>query len=333
MNAPSVTLTQRTVALPGDLAALAELINACEAADRLGQGTAVEELGESLTEPDLDLTRDSQLWLGPGGRLVAATLLRLRPAEDGVDAFGWFYIHPELRASGLGEQALAWTEARCQALGREQGQPITLRTRADETDAYRRRLFEAHGLTIARYFLRLERSLAEPIPAPAPPEGYRIRLLAGREEMPAWVETFNSAFADHWNHHPLTVEQALHYMTASFYRPDLDLVAVAPDGSLAGFCYCEVKEAENQRAGRDDGWIGLLGTRREHRGQGLGQALLLAGLGQLREAGVAAARLMVDADNPTGATRLYERAGFRVSATFLTYARPGTAFAHGHQHE
>ena len=52
--------------------------------------------------------------------------------------------------------------------------------------------------------------------------------------------------------------------------------------------------------------------RRPWRRQGLGEALLLCSFRAFRERGYTRGTLGVDASSPTGATRLYERAGMRV---------------------
>lgn len=63
--------------------------------------------------------------------------------------------------------------------------------------------------------------------------------------------------------------------------------------------------------GSDDtlGWIGNLGVRPRWRARGLGTALLGHAFGALYERGLRRAGLGVDAENPTGAVRLYENAG------------------------
>ena len=65
----------------------------------------------------------------------------------------------------------------------------------------------------------------------------------------------------------------------------------------------------------------MLGTRRGHRKIGLGRAMLLAGLHWLKAQGVDTAVLGVDAENPTGALRLYELVGFVVANTSYSYQK------------
>jgi ribosomal protein S18 acetylase RimI-like enzyme len=49
--------------------------------------------------------------------------------------------------------------------------------------------------------------------------------------------------------------------------------------------------------------------------------MLLAGLQRLKADGAAVAKLNVDAENPTGALRLYESVGFRVAHSWQSYSK------------
>ena len=69
------------------------------------------------------------------------------------------------------------------------------------------------------------------------------------------------------------------------------------------------------------GWVNILGVRRPWRKHGLGLALLLHSFGELYRRGVRKAGLGVDAENLTGALRLYEKAGMHVHMVFDTYEK------------
>jgi mycothiol synthase len=131
----------------------------------------------------------------------------------------------------------------------------------------------------------------------------------------------NLSFIDHWNHHPVTVAKVAFWMESPKYRPELDLIAVAPDGTFAAFCSCGIDPDDNERNNRLDGWIDMLGTRRGYRKIGLGRAMLLAGLQRLKADGMTIAKLGVDAENPTGALQLYESAGFVTEFTSVVYRK------------
>ena len=63
------------------------------------------------------------------------------------------------------------------------------------------------------------------------------------------------------------------------------------------------------------------GAGRGYRKIGLGRAMLLAGMHRLKAAGVDTAVLGVDAENPTGALRLYESVGFTPVVTNVSYRK------------
>jgi mycothiol synthase len=182
-------------------------------------------------------------------------------------------------------------------------------------------MLEQHGFRAARYLMDMTRSLADPLPEPVLPQGFTLRHLAGPEEVPAWVELFNQSFIDHWDHQQVTVEERLHWFSESHYRPEHDLIAVADDGTFAAFCKCLVNPEQNQRTGRQEGTISLLGTRRGYRKIGLGRAMVLAGLHRLKAEGLEVAKLGVDAESETGATRLYASLGFETQRTFIVFTK------------
>jgi ribosomal protein S18 acetylase RimI-like enzyme len=69
------------------------------------------------------------------------------------------------------------------------------------------------------------------------------------------------------------------------------------------------------------GWIGDLGVVPEHRRRGIASALLVRSFAALTASGHHEARLGVDAENASGATRLYEAAGMRVRRGFDVYEK------------
>ena len=69
------------------------------------------------------------------------------------------------------------------------------------------------------------------------------------------------------------------------------------------------------------GWVRSLFVRRPWRRRGLGMALLQNAFREFHERGERRVGLGVDAENLTGATRLYERAGMRVVETTIVYRK------------
>jgi len=241
-------------------------------------------------------------------------------ATESRDGFLRFQVRPTVRDQGLEDQVIAWAAEQLRAIARTTQKPVKLRVNARDSQAKKIAFLEQHGFTVVRHFYRMTRSLMEPLPVPQLPAGYTVRSLA-HDAVAAWVEMFNQTFIDHWNFHPLTLEQRQRWLIEPDYDADLDLVAVAPDGTFAAFCFGSIGAENNTRTGRKEGWIADLGTRRGFRQIGLGRAMLLSGLHQLKAKGIDTALLGVDAENPCGALRLYESVGFRPFFTSLAYCK------------
>jgi mycothiol synthase len=168
----------------------------------------------------------------------------------------------------------------------------------------------------------MERSLLEAIPVAQLPEGFTLSHAQGERDIQARVDLHNQSFIDHWNHHPSTVEEWSHWdNTDEQYQSELDLLAIAPDGTYAAHCRCYVDRINNAHRGCLEGWINLLGTRRGFRRRGLGRSMLLLGLRKLRDEGMEVAKLGVDMENPNQAMGLYESAGFRKVFANFAYAK------------
>jgi ribosomal protein S18 acetylase RimI-like enzyme len=128
----------------------------------------------------------------------------------------------------------------------------------------------------------------------------------------AAVET---AFADEWGFEPRPYDTwAEKAFGVARFDPALVTVAWA-DGTPAGFSLAYPK-----RMG-DWGWIWLIGVLPAWRRRGLGLALLRESFRRIAQTGETIAALGVDAANPTGATRLYDRAGMRVLWRADTWAK------------
>jgi ribosomal protein S18 acetylase RimI-like enzyme len=180
-----------------------------------------------------------------------------------------------------------------------------------------RKLFEGADYAYVRssFTMRIELD-AEPEP-PAWPEGVAVRPGAA-EDARALYDLYVDAFADHWDFHAEPFEEWRRWnLEAPGADPSLWLLAEA-DGTLAGFSL-----GSPHRSGEPDaGWIAILAVRAPWRGRGLGLALLRASFAELFRRGRRIVELGVDAENLTGAVRLYERAGMHVSRRSDTLEKP-----------
>lgn len=308
------TLTLRAPT-PDDLPAVYDLIVACDMADFDTVDMSLDDLRDEWDE--LDLARDAWVFVTPDGRAVGYGAVfhkyHVRVYADG-------YVHPDSRGQGIGTRLQELMEARAREhvpLAPSDAR-VVLRNGANARDAESRQLLESHGYGLVRHFWRMEIQLDAPPLDPVWSQGITVRsLVVGQDEVAAFT-AISEAFRDHWGHLPDSFEA---WRKRTIDKPDFDpgLWFVAFDGD-------EVAAAARCGYRLDDGWVHALGVRRLWRRRGLGKALLLQAFGEFYRRGTRTVGLGVDAANPTGATRLYEGAGMRVSREFAVYEielRPG----------
>jgi mycothiol synthase len=321
----------------GDIPAIARLVAAIEAHDRLDTSMNESELRTRFESPGSDPTRQVLVVEGPfegvpGGMPVAAGVFQqMGDPAQGIDFFMQVWAHPSARPHGiervLYRRVYDLVREHYALLPEKPGRTPLVYASGREKRADLIALFESLGMELERVFWVMERDLHVPIEEPRRVDGVAIRTYRRPEDNPAGTAAYNDSFRDHWDHHDETVEQWDHNIAAPSRRPDLSWVAEidAEPGKFAGFCLVVVHMDANERSGRNEGWIELLGTTRDWRGKGLGKSLLLHGLRSLRDDGFDTALLGVDSDSPTGANRLYESVGFGVRHRSFIYRIPVTS--------
>jgi mycothiol synthase len=215
-------------------------------------------------------------------------------------------VHPGARGLGIGSRLLDQAErwARENALPRFHVHVVTDGGRT---------LAEQRGHALVRFFWRMEIDMSEEPSVSEPPAGMTIRdYRPGEDDAPLHV-LHQDAFAEHWEFTPSPIDEWLKWrQTRSDYHPALWQVA-EQNGELAGAVLC---------FGEDRfGWVLDLAVRRASRRAGLGLVLLKSGFVALWRRGHTRVGLEVDSENETGATRLYERAGMKVTRRYATYEK------------
>ncbi len=252
----------------------------------------------------LDLDRDAWLVELDGRLAGVAHLLERRGGKFVGDG----YVHPELTGRGVGDRVLQLLEGRAVELRGDcpDGERVVLEAAHLVGDDRAPTLFSARGFVRVRSFFRMVIDVTEPHPAPAWPDGIELRVLDVEHDGRVVHAAHEEAFVDEWGHIPRPYD-GWKERVLSVPRFDPSLVPVAWHGDeLAGVALNYPK-----RMG-DWGWIGVLAVRPRWRRQGLGLALLHESFRRFRSAGETTVALGVDVENPTGATRLYERAGMHV---------------------
>jgi mycothiol synthase len=221
---------------------------------------------------------------------------------------GWIAIDPEHKRTELHEALVDHAEQRVQATD---VQVLTLGALVEDFAA--QRLFERLGYAVVRRFYRMKIELIERPQPPEWPEGI-ICTAFDPKDVRAFYEATVDAFAENWDFIQMEFEA---WKRLRFEAPDFDpsLWFVARDeDQIAGFARCEA-----DRWG--GGWVALLGVRKPWRRRGLGEALLRHAFCEFFARGERQVGLGVDAQNETGATRLYERAGMHVDSEDIVYEK------------
>ena len=193
---------------------------------------------------------------------------------------------------------------------------IAMRVLVQGDDHVLRGVVQSDGWQPIRQSYQMRIELSDDLPEPTWPEGISVRTMRPGEERRIY-EANNAAFADHWDFHPQPFEQ---WSSHEFGREDFDptLVWLAEDGGeLAGFS----ANGWHFSGDRQFGWIGILGVRPEWRRRGLATALLHQSFRDFRPRGATRVGLGVDAQNTTGAVRLYERVGMHVARRNDSYEK------------
>ncbi len=316
---PVLAEALRRTPIAKHFADIVDLVKLNDASGQLDDDTLVWDLQGFFDSPNVDKARDLRLWKERTGKLIGFGQLLISQQKDEISGYLYFDVHPTKRGDTLETEILQWSEQRMREIGKERTLPIKLHTCSRDDKILRRVLLERQCFTTERSFLTMACSLNQDFSSSSLPSGFKLKQVSGEQDIEAWVELFNESFLEHWNHQDLTVATARDWFNNPSYLPELNLMAVAPDGTFAAFCVGYINGQENARHGRKEGWIKLLGTRRNFRKLGLGKAMLIAVIKQFKAMDIEQVKLGVDAQNLTSAMRLYESVGFHPVNTWLSY--------------
>ena len=262
-----------------------------------------------------DRAADAWVAIDDAGAVVGYAQVTL---EEPDVAQSWGVVHPAHRGRGIGTALLDRLEERAPALA---GSPSSLRFRhginANDDDAAT--MLRSRGLQPVHHFWHMQIDLIEPVEPGPSPEGIEIGGIQPHHDLVVIHALLAEAFADDLSFHPAPFDRWVEEETsAPAYDPTLWLLA-REGGIPAGVITASV--------GDDRGWVDYLAVSASHRGRGIGPALLHRSFAMLADRGVRRVLVSVDAQNPTGATAVYERVGMRVVNAWDQWERP--AIVHG----
>jgi mycothiol synthase len=297
-------------------------------------GNVADEIDERMSEARLVnwLTHPSK-GFDPADDLVLAEV------DGEVVGYGWTFwvdttdgqrdyvtrghVHPAWRRRGVGTAILERNEARLRQLSasHDTDRPRRIGTFADERRPGAVALVKAHGYLPVRFFFEMLRPTLDDIEVLPLPDGLELRLVDDRAGYRRLFDADAEAFMDHWGGFDASDETFEEFLGEPDFDPSLFVIAWQGD-EIAGAVINMIDANENELLNRKRGTLASVFVRRPWRRRGLAAGLVARSLLLLRERGMTSAWLGVDADNPTGALGVYERAGFAVHSRGSAYRKP-----------
>ena len=230
-----------------------------------------------------------RLWL-EGDRCVAWAWL------DGPASLD-YEVHASHRGGTLHDDVLDWFE--------DEAEGPTLQAWAMDGDSASEELLARRGFRRpenAKSYVYFVLALRPEPDCCKVPKGFVLRTVSEAEDLAARVDVHRAV----WEPSRVTEESYGNVMRTWPYRPDLDCVLEAPDGSFAAYVLCWYDKAN--RVGEFE----PVGTHPDHRRRGFGAAVCKYALSRLSETGAQKAIVYAGGrDEDAGARALYESVGFR----------------------
>jgi mycothiol synthase len=279
-----------------DFDAMLEVVNAAGKAAYGEDEYSAEELRTWLSTPKVQWDRDLRV-VEVDGHIVGYADVD----SQGQDPVRWWSdmkVRPDADVEDVLGVLVGWAEERAEGGVLRVWNPSAIERVGPA--------LEQLGLHPIRHSYRMAIELeAEPEP-PGWPEGIEVRTFDPGEGRVVY-EVFRETWQDTLEPEEEPYEEWAHWTVERVhFDPSLWFLACEGD-EIAGFSLCRPSETR-----ADTGIVNLLGVRRPWRRRGLGEALLRHSFAEFHRRGFPRVVLGVDADSPTGAPRLYERAGMHV---------------------
>jgi mycothiol synthase len=315
-------LTFRGFAGEGDYPKMLAVIEASKQADKVERSDTLDDIRRNYShlvrcDPQTDM-----LFAEINGEVVGYNRVWWEKQDDGAFIYSVVgFLHPDWRRKGLGTAMLRKSEARRREIsaGHLEGEKF-FETWANDSETGLQALLESQGYRPARSFFEMTRDINAPLPdAPLPP-GLEVRPVTEAHYRPIF-EAANEAFRDHWGFVERTFEEEFpNWIEDLDFNPSLWKVAWAGD-QIAGMVQNFVNKAENAEYKRKRGYTEGISVRRPWRKLGLARSLLVQSIAMFKEMGMTETALGVDAENLSGALKLYQGVGYKEIKRNMNYRK------------
>jgi mycothiol synthase len=243
---------------------------------------------------------------------MSFAFLSRRSREDTSSGLEWI-MRPQMPGTDLCVVMLDWAQARTREIAEERQETASLDLVAHEDEAEKRALLEHNGFSLIQdaHNWYMTCPLDGPLSEPELPEGFTIRAVTDENEDDV------KAYEVVYGFTPVKRPHRLALLRSPDYR---HLVTVAPDGVFVAFCEVSISRKEWKLSGQRIGWVDYVGTHEDFQRQGLGKAMMLAGLHQLQMCGTDRALLITMSSN-TAAQNTFKASSFHYKERDFCYKK------------
>ena len=288
-------LTERPL-VPSDAAAVTAVMAAQQLADTGEVSIEEADIVADWQVPGYDVSEHA-VGVFDGDRLIAYAEVTHADRGDAC-------VHPDHNGRGIGTQLALWMQARAREAGTPViGMPVPQGSPGDK-------LLESLGYHVRWTSWVLQLPEGATVPDRPLPEGYAVREATEADYRACWTVQ-EDAFLE-WSVRER--EPFEHWEAEVPRRPGFEpwniRVVTDPSGEVVALAVVQMSPA--------CAFIARLATRKDQRGKGLAQALLVDAFARAVERG--AARCELSTDSRTGALGLYEKVGMQVTSTWVNRA-------------
>lgn len=271
-------LSIRPFSPEGDLLKLLNLVSSVEAIDQEGAEISEQALQDQLNLPGHEPTRDRWVIDAPGdtGALIAAALVWLNPATQ--TALANIIVHPEWRQRGVGERLFPQVIDRLHEL-----KATCVQIFAGAKHKAAQDFLTRHGFTPQGAYTELRLAQGIVLPPVIWPFGYSMRTYAEVQDISILTQAMNLSYIPLWGHHEVTEAEMATWMQK--FNADGLFLVFSEKGRVVGISCTEPSPERTQKNGVPTGYIDAPGVVPQHRRLDLYRALVLTGIGWLREQG------------------------------------------------
>lgn len=272
--------------------------------------------------PRFSLNDDARVVIDDDGKWIAyaAVLNTESPYAENIIVFR---IDPDYLGRGIGSSLTDWAESKAKeniSKAPEKSKVILRASNFMKMESSSSFLRE-RDFGLSRYYFRMNMNMPSKSTTVSLDPAICIETFSKRKNLKEIIDCTEDCFVDHWGWWRMPDDELWEdwnhqIKTNPFHDPDLWFLAMDED-KLVGLCLADTGMDNDP----DTAYIDMICVRKEYRKKGIASYLLQITNSELEKRKKKAVKLHVDGSSLTGATRVYEKAGFQVDQTRMMFEK------------